>query len=115
LDAFAVGEAVARGVLVPPGPVGLDRRAFEVADLQFVEAGFDQHGHLAAVQGDADRLLGTQQARAHGQIDVQIGQLRAEGAGLHSSPRGQRDGPGRIAAEHVGGVRRRFCVAREDE
>jgi hypothetical protein len=37
-----VGEAVVRGVLVPPGPVGLDRRALEIAGPEFVEAGFDQ-------------------------------------------------------------------------
>jgi hypothetical protein len=60
-------------------------------------------------------LLRTEQACADRAIDVQVGELRAEGARLHSSSRGQRDGLGWIAVEHVGGVRRRFGVPREDE
>ncbi len=56
--AFAVRRAVTQAVLVLPGPVGLDRPAVQVTDPEFVEARFDQDGHLSAAQGDVDGLLG---------------------------------------------------------
>jgi hypothetical protein len=115
VDALAMGQAVAHGVLVPPGPVRVDARAVEVAGADLVEAGFDQGGHRPAVQGEFDRLLGSEQARADREIDVEAGELRAEGVCLRSPSLGQRDGPGRVGAEHVRGVRRRFGVPRKDE
>jgi len=89
LDALAMGQAVTRCVLVLPGSVRLDGRAVEVPGTDLVEAGFDQRRHLPAVQGDVDSLPGAEQARADREIDVEAGQLRAEGARLRS-----RAGPG---------------------
>lgn len=71
-----------RCVLVLPGPVSLDGRAFEVPGTDLVKAGFDQRWHLPAVQGDVDSLPGPEQARADREIDVEVGELRAEGARL---------------------------------
>ena len=87
-----VGAAgpVTRGVPGRPGAVGIDRRAFEVADLQLIEAGFDQDGHPPAVQGDFDCLLRPWQGRPDREIDVQIGELRAKGARLGFASCGQR-------------------------
>src|SRR5580704_4481699 len=113
--AFAVRQAVAQGVLALPGPVGLDRRAVEVAGPEFVEARFDQDRYAPAVQGDADRFLGALEAGADSEVDVHAGELRAEGARLRSPSFGQRDGAGGVAAERVCGVRRRLCVPGEDK
>ena len=63
-------------------------RAFEIAGLKFVEAGFDQRWHASAVQGDVDCLLGAQQPGADCEINVQISELCAEGARLRSPARG---------------------------
>jgi hypothetical protein len=41
VDALAVGQAVGRGVLVPPGPEGADACAVEVPGADLIEAGFD--------------------------------------------------------------------------
>ena len=115
VDALAMGQAVARGVPVHPGPVRLDGRAVEVPGADLIEAGFDQGGHRSAGQGEVDGLLGAEQARADCEIDVEAGELRAEGSCLRSPSLGQRDGLGRVGAEHVGGVRRRFGMPRKDE
>ena len=115
VGAFTMREAVAQSVLVLPGPLGLHRRAVEVADLEFVEARFDQDRYVPAVQGDVDRFPGAQEAGADGEIDGHVGELRAEGARLRSSSFSQRDGASRVTAEHVRGVRRRLCVPSEDK
>jgi hypothetical protein len=103
-DALATGQAVTRCVMVLPRPVNLDGRAFEVPGTDLVKAGFDQRRYLPAVQGDVDSLPGAEQACADREIDVEAGELRAEGARLGSPARGQRDRLVRIAVEHVGGV-----------
>src|SRR6185437_10908971 len=63
---------------------------------------------------DLYRIIGDR-ACADREIDVEVGQLRAEGACLRSPARGQRGRLGRIAVEHVGGVGHRFGVSRENE
>jgi hypothetical protein len=91
------GRPVARCVLVLPGPVSLDGRAVEVPGTDLVEAGFDQRRHLLAVQGDVDGLPGAEQAGADREIDVEVGELRAEGARLANgtgSPARQPRDPG---------------------
>ena len=113
--AFAVRQAVAQTVLVPPRPVVLDRPAVQVAAPELVEARFDQDGYLPPVQGDVDGLLGAQQASADGEVDVHIGELNTEDARFRLPSRGQRDRARRVAAEHVLGVRRRLGVPGEDE
>ncbi len=72
------------------GPVSLDARAVEVPGADLIEAGFDQGGHLPAVQGEVDGLLGAEQARADREIDVRAGELRAEGACLRAPARSAR-------------------------
>jgi hypothetical protein len=62
------------------------------------------------VQGEVDGLPGAEQAGADREIDVEAGELRAEGASLRAPSRGQRDRLGRGGAENVGGVRRGFSV-----
>jgi hypothetical protein len=89
---FAMREAVVQGVLMLPGPVGRHRGAVEVAGLEFVEVRFDQDRYVPAVHGDVDRFLGAQEAGADIEIDVHIGELRAEGARLRSPSFGQGDG-----------------------
>jgi hypothetical protein len=59
--------------------------------------------------------MGSEQARADCEIDVEAGELRAEGACLRSPSRGQLDGLGRVRVEDVCGIRRRFGVPRKDE
>ena len=87
----------------------------EVAGLKFVEARFDQDRYASAVQGDADRFLGALEAGADGEIDMHVGELRAEGARLRPPRFGQRDRAGGVAAERVCGVGRRLCVPGEDK
>jgi hypothetical protein len=62
VEAFAMGQPVAVGVLAELVPVSLDRLAVQVAGPDLIEARFDQDRYRPAAQRDADRFPGAQQA-----------------------------------------------------
>lgn len=102
-------------MLLPPRPVRADRRSVEHAALDLVEARLDEERDGSAAQSQVDRLACAQEARADGEVDLEVRDLRAEATRLGPPARRETRTVRAIAAHDprdVRGTVRRY-VGRE--
>jgi len=100
---------------VLPGAVGLDRVAFELADVDVVEQRLDLDGHVASGERDRGRLLRAPEAGVEAEVELEAGELDGESGGFGPTLRRQTNADGRIAVDTLRHVQLRLAVADEDE
>jgi hypothetical protein len=115
VQALAAGKPIARRMLLSPRPVRANRRSVEGAGVDLVEVRLDEERDCSAVQSEVDRFAGAQEPRAYREIDLDVGDLRAEATRLRPPARREARTVSGIAAHDPPDVRGRLAVPGEDE
>jgi len=78
----AAGSPDGREVSRCPGAIGVKQPGVEAAEVDLVELGDDDPGHLAAFEGELERLLRPPELGRHAELDLDRIQHRTKPAGL---------------------------------
>jgi hypothetical protein len=97
-----------------PGAVGLERPSFVRAEVDLVQAGEDDAGHVAPAEADRERLLRPGEACRDAEVDVHSGEPLAQLHRLRDAKLGETLAR-RAGADDVVEVRLRVPVPDEQE
>ena len=115
VEALAPGKRLVAAMLVLPGPVFLERRALELADVDVVEQRLDDSRDGLPGERELGRLERAAETRVHAEVDRQGGELDSEVLGLPLALGRERPRNARIAVHAALPIEGRMRMAGQHE